>query len=974
MEVSSLPLEPWRVILSYLPLPDLGRCSRVCWALRDLILSLDKTCWRQLCLSCPEWRHPNWPTRPDLDPPSWREALRTQAMASRTWTRNGPEPDSPACFFLFRRRKDRRTWRVGPGLEHKSLRGALSVAGAYDRVVLQPGVYEEQTEVVLKVPMEIVGEGRLGKVALVVSIDQQCPTARLCNLVLMPAWFSPVVYKTSSGHVQLDNCNLEGGQIQVRGPGTCQARYCSFGQASGAHFQGVALSLLESCDFSGSDTASVTVERPPASDRNWAFRHLAALAKSSTAPFSSATSGEGSAATTFDGGCPLGAATTPEDLWKGRRGRWCTDGGGGEGYRKGTVIEDGCGESEQSEGEEEEGAEGEKDKRAGDEASGTEAYKLSYSHHCLSQLLEPSPDYFPGLYNAPPELLSLQQELQRDQEAQALVDSVQGCLLRHCLFRDGKTGVLVCNRGQAWVEDTVFRRLTSAVRCIQNAKVVMLRNEVCGCRGSGVFFRLHARGLIAENNIHSNAEAGLDIRRGANPIILCNRIHSGLRSGIVVLGNGEGSIRSNQIYGNKEAGIYILYYARPVVRGNHIFQGQAAGIAVNENARGMISENVIRENQWGGIDIRRGADPYVTKNVICHGYSDGVVVGERGRGNIQHNYIYCNSGCGVWVMSSSIPHLFWNSVSHNRMYGVGVFCREDSRRRDAYPSGQGGGGGGAGGGGGRGGGGENVNVNEDAWESDMESDGMLFYFCPPISVAQMDSNWISHNGDAGLYVKSNKALNITWNMVLSNGGVGVALLQSAQLSRLAGNCICSNGRVGITVAAGCRMELRNNGVYDNAGPGISSRGDGLIVENDLVGNRGCGLRLRGSADIKVLSNRIQSVRGCGIAVLGQVTGVVQENLVFQGWDGSTKPLLHRDLSNNTCELLNNTLLTRSRKSNRQTDPPWALENPPPRPQPEARPRRARTAPPAQRNTIATRIRARVESGCHDNSSIFCDIL
>ena len=50
----------------------------------------------------------------------------------------------------------------------------------------------------------------------------------------------------------------------------------------------------------------------------------------------------------------------------------------------------------------------------------------------------------------------------------------------------------------------------------------MLRNEVRKCSASGVFLRLSAHGLIAENNIHSNGEAGLDIRKGADPIILVN--------------------------------------------------------------------------------------------------------------------------------------------------------------------------------------------------------------------------------------------------------------------------------------------------------------------------------------------------------------------------------------------------------------------------------------------------------------------
>lgn len=42
-------------------------------------------------------------------------------------------------------------WQVGSGLELETLRGALLVAGSYDRVVLHPGVYEEQAELVLKV-------------------------------------------------------------------------------------------------------------------------------------------------------------------------------------------------------------------------------------------------------------------------------------------------------------------------------------------------------------------------------------------------------------------------------------------------------------------------------------------------------------------------------------------------------------------------------------------------------------------------------------------------------------------------------------------------------------------------------------------------------------------------------------------------------------------------------------------------------
>ncbi|KAF3852138.1 hypothetical protein F7725_005493 [Dissostichus mawsoni] len=386
MEVGSLPVELWRVILAYLPLPDLGRCCQVCRAWRELILSLDNTRWRQLCLGCSECRHPNWPSQPHQEPASWRDALKQHALSTRTWTQNGPELQSSACLHFFRRRKDRRVWHVGSGCEFETLRGALGVVGPYDRVVLHPGVYEEQAELVLKVPVELVGLGRLGEVALLVCMDQQCPTARLCNLVFMPPWFSTVVYKTSWGHVQLDNCNFEGAQLQVRGPGSCQARFCSFSQGSSAHLLGVVLSLMDSCDFSGSDTASVTVEGPPVSERNWACKHLVALARTfpSCGVSGSNSPPSGPLPGSTGGNQPPGSNVKKElvsiEDWQRRNGV--------DAACQGTVIES-WSDGDRSEGEEE-------NKDGGGINNTKKTLKLDYKipcdHHGLSHLLRPRPD------------------------------------------------------------------------------------------------------------------------------------------------------------------------------------------------------------------------------------------------------------------------------------------------------------------------------------------------------------------------------------------------------------------------------------------------------------------------------------------------------------------------------------------------------------------------------------------------------
>ncbi|NXH69999.1 FBX10 protein, partial [Hydrobates tethys] len=856
---------------------------------------------------------------------------------------------------------------VGAGGEFGSLRAALAAASPYDRLVLLPGVHEEQGEVLLKVPVEVVGHGKLGDVALLASIDQHCPTARLCNVVFMPTAFScfvrgshlVLILQTTSGYVQFDNCNFESGQLQIHAPGTCQVKFCTFSQSS-IHLRSMALCVLENCEFTGSENASVTVEGCPSSDRNWACKHLAVLAKSCAASvWEPSPAGCPAAERDGWGESPLGPVRTCEIVVGEEQSSFLS--AVGAQALLGSAREDTeFGESLRAEKEEEYPALGsnssDSDLRSDDEEDAQAVYKLPYKAHSLSRTLADvthSRLQSNRLHTLQRDLKlkSLQQELQQDKEAQSLANSLQGCIIRECLFRDGKGGIFIYSRGQAKLEGSIFRDLTYAVRCIQNSKVIMLRNDIHHCKASGIFLRLSAGGLIADNNIHSNCEAGVDIRKGANPLVLCNKIHSGLRSGIVVVGNGKGIIRSNQIYGNKEAGIYILYNGNPAVSGNHIFQGLAAGIAVNENGRGQITGNVICENQWGGVDVRHGGDPVLRNNLISCGYSDGVVVGERGKGLIDGNTIYGNKGCGVWMMSSSLPHLINNQISHNSIYGVAVFCHKDDA--GDYPPSQG----------------ASENFQEEregaGGENDPDTEEEYLAARCPISVALVELNSINHNGAAGLHIKSSEALNIIANVIHANRDGGVAVLQSSQLTRVANNSISCNSRGGVLVEAECQVELRGNGIYDNSSHGIVSKGEGIITENDIIGNHRCGLQLLQAADMKVTKNRIQSFRDYGIALFDEAKGLVQENLIFQG---RSKKSILRPMSNaEDCVIQNNVLLTFKKRF----DMECMLINPPARPHMEGGATGSCTAAGGQRvSTITTR----VDGGCHNHGSIFCTLL
>ena len=278
--------------------------------------------------------------------------------------------------------------------------------------------------------------------------------------------------QTSWGHVQLDNCNFEGAQLQVRGPGTCQARFCSFSHGGSANFLGVALSLLDSCDFSGSDAASVTVDGSPVSERNWACKHLAALARTLTSE-GSPTNGVPPRGSWGTGNAEVGSTFSAEDWGKAAWQRST----GAPLLGQDTVIEDGWGEDRLCDGEL-------KSHEQGNNQASWD-YKLACDRHSLAPLLKPQPDgslppaSSPDPHYVIPGLLSLSQELQRDPEAQLLATSIQGCFVRRCVLRDGKGGVHICNYGQARLEENVFRGLNYAVRCIQNSTVNMITSCFC---------------------------------------------------------------------------------------------------------------------------------------------------------------------------------------------------------------------------------------------------------------------------------------------------------------------------------------------------------------------------------------------------------------------------------------------------------------------------------------------------------------
>jgi len=106
---------------------------------------------------------------------------------------------------IFKRSKLRKTITVGTGKDFESLKGALEVANDYDRILVYPGIYDEQFEMSSKMPFELVGVGELGSVILVVCIEQTAITGRINNLVFRAPWFTNFILKVSTLQTMLYN-------------------------------------------------------------------------------------------------------------------------------------------------------------------------------------------------------------------------------------------------------------------------------------------------------------------------------------------------------------------------------------------------------------------------------------------------------------------------------------------------------------------------------------------------------------------------------------------------------------------------------------------------------------------------------------------------------------------------------------------------------------------------------------------------
>jgi F-box protein 11 len=70
-----------------------------------------------------------------------------------------------------------------------------------------------------------------------------------------------------------------------------------------------------------------------------------------------------------------------------------------------------------------------------------------------------------------------------------------------------------------------------------------------------------------------------------------------------------GVLEENDIFRNAQAGVLISTQSQPILRRNRIFDGLAAGVEITNNATATLEYNQIFNNRFGGLCLASGVQP-----------------------------------------------------------------------------------------------------------------------------------------------------------------------------------------------------------------------------------------------------------------------------------------------------------------------------------------------------------------------------
>ncbi|KAI1302325.1 F-box only protein 11 [Halotydeus destructor] len=136
-------------------------------------------------------------------------------------------------------------------------------------------------------------------------------------------------------------------------------------------------------------------------------------------------------------------------------------------------------------------------------------------------------------------------------------------------------------------------------------------NDIFNHLYSGVQIRTGSNPVIRRNKIWGGQNGGVLVYNGG---LGKNKIYDGRDGGVCIFNGGKGVLEENEIFRNAQAGVLISTQSHPVLRKNRIFDGHAAGVEITNNATATLELNQIFNNRFGGLCLASGVQPVLKSN------------------------------------------------------------------------------------------------------------------------------------------------------------------------------------------------------------------------------------------------------------------------------------------------------------------------------------------------------------------------
>ncbi|MFH0815875.1 MAG: NosD domain-containing protein [Methanobacteriota archaeon] len=404
--------------------------------------------------------------------------------------------------------------------------------------------------------------------------------------------------------------------------------------------------------------------------------------------------------------------------------------------------------------------------------------------------------------------------------------------------------------------------------------------------GIGIYFELSGGNMLSDNTANSSLY-GIYLDSSNGNILENNTANSNYEDGIYVFESIGNVISDNIASLNGWSGICLFFNSdnNTMIR-NVVFSNEECGIEIDSSASNKVFKNSATLNHYFGIYLDAASDFVLANNTVSSNDGCGIYVIDSTGGTIENN-IVSNNPEGVHASYSD-----GNTIYHNNFIDNMNQAYDNTGTNlwdNGYPSG------------GNywsdyagadilSGPGQNISGSDgisDTPNTDIQGGAgaqdnypLMSMLTPspsepvPHAPIRIDSNAefdVAHGVSAGNGTTSNPWIIENWDI----DGAGY------------GACIYVGNTTDCFVMRGCRLhDASGYGTWpfhSDSGLILFNVNNGIVTDNEMRGNEGCGIYLSLSNDIMV-ANNTASYNMWGIILESSNDNILHNNTVFSSYD------------------------------------------------------------------------------------------